>query len=39
MKRTTKRKAKLDWSRVDAMTEAQRHAASHPVKMEWVLPE
>ena len=29
MKRTTtKRKAKLDWSRVDAMTEAQRHAAA-----------
>ncbi len=28
MKRTVKHKAKIDWSRVDAMTEAERHAAA-----------
>jgi putative transcriptional regulator len=28
MKRTAKHKAKIDWSRVDAMTEAERHAAA-----------
>jgi len=28
MKRTAKGKPKIDWSRVDAMTEAERHAAA-----------
>src|SRR5947209_1596138 len=28
MKRTAKSKAKIDWSRVDTMTEAERHAAA-----------
>jgi len=28
MKRTTKHKTKVDWSRVDAMTETERHAAA-----------
>jgi putative transcriptional regulator len=28
MKRTAKHKVKIDWSRVDAMTEAERHAAA-----------
>ena len=28
MKRTAKHKAKIDWSRIDAMTEAERHAAA-----------
>ena len=28
MKRTAKDKPKIDWSRVDAMTEAERHAAA-----------
>jgi hypothetical protein len=28
IKRTAKHKAKIDWSRVDAMTEAERHAAA-----------
>jgi hypothetical protein len=33
MKRTAKNKPKIDWSRVDAITEAERHAAamSHTV--------
>lgn len=28
MKRTAKHKSKIDWTRVDAMTEAERHAAA-----------
>src|SRR5467141_3728305 len=28
LKRTAKHKAKIDWSRIDAMTEAERHAAA-----------
>lgn len=28
MKRTARHKANIDWSRVDAMTEAERHAAA-----------
>ena len=42
MKRTAKDKPKIDWSRVDAMTETERHAAAmadpdaHPMTdAEW----